>query len=108
MVQEGNPVLEMTTVSNNITAVNSSAARLRRKTIDDTHDDRARTMTAADMVIEALADSEADLREANRQLIDLVADLAFDNAVLRELYERELIGRIHGDAIIRRLRERAR
>jgi hypothetical protein len=42
-------------------------------------------MSAAedDLVIEALARAEADLREANRQLVDLVADLAFENRLLR-------------------------
>ncbi len=56
-----------------------------------------------DRVIQTFADDEAALREANRQLVDLVADLAFDNAMLQVLYERELIARIHGDATIARL-----
>ena len=56
-----------------------------------------------DLVITELAASEADLREANRQLIELVADLAFENATLRTVYERELVCRIHADGTIRRL-----
>jgi hypothetical protein len=55
-------------------------------------------------VIEELAASEADLREACRQLGDLVADLAFENHVLRLVCDRELLSRIHGDATIERLR----
>ena len=37
-----------------------------------------------------------------------VADLAFENFVLRRLYERELIERIHGDAALARIRRTAR
>lgn len=40
-------------------------------------------MIAADLVIEELSDREADLLEANRQMADLVADLAFENELLR-------------------------
>jgi hypothetical protein len=65
-------------------------------------------MTAADLVIEALADSEAALREANQQLVDLVADLAFENYTLRKIYERELVTRIHGDGLIARLQRQRR
>jgi hypothetical protein len=43
-----------------------------------------------DLVIEITTDREADYREANRQLIDLVADLAYENYLLRTL-----IGRAH-------------
>jgi hypothetical protein len=60
-------------------------------------------MTAADLVIAQLSDDEATLLEANRQLIDLVADLAHENSILRMLYERELVSRLHGDATIERL-----
>ena len=55
------------------------------------------------LTIEGFAQSDADLREAKRQLIDLVADLAFENSILRILYEREQVCRIHGDATIERL-----
>jgi hypothetical protein len=44
-------------------------------------------------------------REAVRQLVDLVADLAFENVTLRTLYERELVSRLHGDRTIARLQE---
>lgn len=60
-------------------------------------------MSTADRVIEMLAESEAHVREANRQLVDLVADLAYENAMLRLVYERECLSRIHGDATIVRL-----
>lgn len=60
-------------------------------------------MVAADLVIEELADREADLLEANRQLANLIADLAFENAQLRLLWERERLSRVHGDATIARL-----
>jgi len=70
-----------------------------------------RAWCAADQVIEALADEAATLREANRQLIDLVADLSFENSMLRICYERELLARIHGDKTIamlqRHLHQRA-
>jgi hypothetical protein len=36
-----------------------------------------------DIVIEELADSEAALREENRTLIDIIADLAWENYSLR-------------------------
>lgn len=65
-------------------------------------------MTAADLVIDALAESEADLKEANRQLVDLVADLSLENATLRMLYERERISRLYGDALIARLHRQRR
>lgn len=38
---------------------------------------------AADLVIEALADENAELRALNHHLIDVLADLAFENAVIR-------------------------
>lgn len=61
---------------------------------------------ARDMVIEMLTDSEAALWDANRQLIDLVADLTFENARLRSICEAELLSRIHGDATIARLQRK--
>ena len=63
-------------------------------------------MTAADLVIEELADREAELREANRQLVDLVADLAWENAVLRTVWEKEAVSRIYGDGRIALLTRR--
>jgi len=68
-------------------------------------------MTSDDLVIEMLADENADLREAVRQLIDLIGDLAFENATLRILYKRELFSRIQGDiriACLERLRDQQR
>lgn len=59
---------------------------------------------ASDLVIEAFADSEAELLAANRELVDFVADLVFENGILRLLYEHELIARIHGEATIASLR----
>jgi hypothetical protein len=56
-----------------------------------------------DLVIEELANRERDLFEANRQLIDLVADLSYENALLRVVYEREHLSRVHGDQTIARL-----
>jgi len=56
-----------------------------------------------DLALEQLADDEAGLREANRQLIDLVADLYVEISTLTLLYERELRSRVHGDATITRL-----
>jgi hypothetical protein len=55
-------------------------------------------------VITDLADGEAALHEANRQLIDLISDLAVENTSLRILYEHELVSRVRGDATIARLR----
>jgi hypothetical protein len=55
-----------------------------------------------DHVITELADAEAELREQNTLLLDILADVAFENGVLRRLYEREHVERIHGDAEIRR------
>jgi hypothetical protein len=60
-------------------------------------------ITAADLCIEDLARENVDLREANKQLTALVADLAFENGMLQFLYERERLERLHGDATIRRL-----
>jgi hypothetical protein len=59
-----------------------------------------------DLALEQLADDEAGLREANRQLIDLVADLCFEISTLTLLYECELRSRVHGDATIARLQRR--
>jgi hypothetical protein len=50
-----------------------------------------------DLVIRELADSEA-------ALIELTASLFMENVKLRELYHRELLGRIHAEARIARLR----
>lgn len=61
-----------------------------------------------DLVIEELADSEAALREQIATLVDTVADLAFENLVLRRLFERELVERIHGDAALARTRRTLR
>jgi hypothetical protein len=47
-------------------------------------------VTVERLVIETLASSEAELRASNRALVDLVADLAFENALLHILYDREL------------------
>jgi hypothetical protein len=63
-------------------------------------------MTAADLVIRDLADTERDLRVANRQLVDLVADLAYENVQLRIIAERELGDRLHGDIRIALLTRR--
>ena len=57
-----------------------------------------------DFVIATLADAEAALRDENRGLLDLIADLVVENATLRICCEHELVSRIHGDATIRRLR----
>jgi hypothetical protein len=43
-----------------------------------------------ELLITDLAEENADLREANRQLVDLVADLAFDNNRLRHVFHRLL------------------
>lgn len=61
-----------------------------------------------DVVIEQLADSEAALREQITTLVDMVADLAFENFLLRWLLERELVERIHGDAALARTRRTLR
>lgn len=65
-------------------------------------------MTAEDLVIADLTDENADLREANRQLVDLVADLAFENTRHRLLWELEYVSRLHGDAQIARLQRQLR
>ena len=57
-----------------------------------------------DGVIEELAASEAALREQITTLVDLVADLAFENFLLRQVCKRELVERIHGDAALARAR----
>jgi hypothetical protein len=62
-----------------------------------------KTADYRDLVIPDLADDNAALREANRQLIDLVADLAYENSILRILLEREQFSRVHGDVTIARL-----
>jgi hypothetical protein len=54
-------------------------------------------------VIEELADNEVARREANRQLVALVADLAYEKAVLECAYERKWLSWLHGDALIVRL-----
>jgi hypothetical protein len=41
-----------------------------------------------DLVIAQLADDVATLEEANRQLVDLVADLCWDNTLLRLVADR--------------------
>jgi hypothetical protein len=61
-----------------------------------------------DLVIEELADAEAALRSQITTLVDTVADLAFENFVLRRMYERELVERIHGDAALARTRRTLR
>ena len=58
------------------------------------------------MALETHALMELELREANRQLVDLVADSAFENFMLRSLWEGVLCSRIHGDATIERLQRR--
>jgi hypothetical protein len=58
--------------------------------------------TVAELVIAMLSDDTAALLDANRRLVDLVADLAVENAQLRRVCERELLSRIHGDATIER------
>jgi hypothetical protein len=57
-----------------------------------------------DLVIADLADSEAALREQIAALVDVVADLAFENVVLRCLFERELVERIHTKGALERVR----
>jgi hypothetical protein len=61
-----------------------------------------------DLTIAMLADSEAALREQITTLVDTVADLVFENFLLRRLYERELVERIHGDAALARTRRTLR
>ena len=63
-------------------------------------------MTAADLVIEILADSEARLRGEVDVLLGIVADLAFENYLLQRLFERELLERVHGEAQLARERRR--
>jgi len=53
-----------------------------------------------------IAASEADLRAQKATLIALVADLAFENVLLRRIAERELLARNHGDRTIERLQRR--
>jgi hypothetical protein len=60
-----------------------------------------------DLALEDLADENAELRDENRHLVDLVADLTFENAVLRIVGERELLERIRGDLTITYLRHQA-
>ena len=59
-----------------------------------------------DLVIEQLADDETAQREQILTLVDIIADLAFENAVLFQLFGRECVDRIFGDAALRRLRRR--
>ena len=61
-----------------------------------------------DLVIEELADREAELHEQITTLIDTIADLAVENFLLRRLFERELVERIHGDAALARTRRALR
>lgn len=60
-----------------------------------------------DLVITDLAAAEASLRAQFTDLIDLVADLAFENYRLRRAFEHELLERIYGDAALARIRRRA-
>jgi hypothetical protein len=60
-------------------------------------------VTATDLVIRDLADGEAAALEANRQLIDLAADLTLEIVTWRTMYEREIVARVHGDRTIERL-----
>jgi hypothetical protein len=48
-----------------------------------------------DLTLEMFADAEADLREANRQMVDLIANLAWDNACWRRLADTLLHDRVH-------------
>jgi hypothetical protein len=67
---------------------------------------RERGLTAEDLVIETLAESEAELREHVDRLLDIIARLAYDNFVLRRTLEIETVERIQGDGQL--ARERAR
>ena len=60
-------------------------------------------MDTSDIVIETILEEDQSLREANRQLVDLVADLAFENAQLRILHQHEFVSRMWGDKQIERL-----
>ena len=60
-------------------------------------------MTAEDLVIEALADENAGLLEARRQLIDLVVDLCGD----LEVWKRFAATQYHGRLTAERQRDRA-
>ena len=55
-----------------------------------------------DLAVEELADSEAALRAEIRTLVDLIADLAFENFQLRRAFQGELLERIHGDRALAR------
>jgi hypothetical protein len=57
-----------------------------------------------DMVITALADSEAELREHIDRLLGIMAGLAFENFLLRRVAERELVARINSDGQLARER----
>src|SRR5262245_18031696 len=66
---------------------------VRRRAVRDYRDD----------VIEELADDCAALREQNRDLIDLVADVAFENAQLRRVCLTQIVEGIYATATIARL-----
>ena len=56
------------------------------------------------LVIEELADSEAALREQTTTLIEIIADIAFENFVLRRMFEQEFVERIQADGVLTRTR----
>ena len=57
-----------------------------------------------ELVIADLADENAVLREVNGSLVDLIADVTLENVRLRVLYDCEFLSRFHGDIVIARLR----
>jgi hypothetical protein len=65
-------------------------------------------MTADDLVIQELADAEAELREQIATLIVLLADVTFENVMLRRVFERERVERLHADATLARTRRSMR
>jgi hypothetical protein len=61
-----------------------------------------------DLVIADLADENAALRDVTDQLVDLLAEVTFENIQLRVLYDREFLARYHGDIVIARLERQGR
>jgi hypothetical protein len=86
-----------------------------RKNADDPPADTRDLLDAAracpdyrDLVIEMLAESEAELREHVDRLLDIIARLAYDNFVLRWVVEREMVARIYAEGALDRERRRRR
>jgi hypothetical protein len=67
-----------------------------------------RTTDDRDLVITELADAEAALRAQATDLAHLLADLTFENAVLRRLFAWERLQRIHVEGMCRRLQRTRR